>query len=52
VEAFSNRQVRDGVAGIYQRHDYRSEVRVAAQRWGDHVESLVSGPVELVGEAA
>jgi integrase len=32
-----------GVVGIYQRHKYASEKRVALQRWADHVEGLVSG---------
>jgi integrase len=41
VEALANRQVREGVASIYQRHDYRTEMALAAQRWGDHIEALV-----------
>lgn len=42
VEAFSNRQVREGIAGRYQRHSYEDEKRGAAQRWVDHVEAIVS----------
>jgi hypothetical protein len=52
VEAFSNRQVREGVAAVYQRHDYRSEMVAAAQRWADHIEALVVPRQQTVQEAA
>jgi len=32
-----------GVVGIYQRHSFLPEMATAMQRWGDHVEQLVSG---------
>jgi|SRR5262245_16740876 len=32
-----------GIVGVYQRHDYIDERRVALQRWADFVEQLVSG---------
>jgi integrase len=32
-----------GVAGTYQRHTFLPEMASALQRWGDHVEGLVSG---------
>lgn len=32
-----------GVQGVYDRHDYLPEMRVALQRWADHLERLVSG---------
>ena len=31
-----------GVVGVYQKHTFMPEMRVAAQRWADHVEGLVS----------
>jgi len=31
-----------GIIATYQTHDYADEIRVALQRWGDHVEDLVS----------
>ena len=34
---------RAGVAGIYNRSSYVSEVARALQRWSNHVEQLVSG---------
>lgn len=34
---------RAGVAGIYQRHDWREEKRAALDAWARHVEQLVSG---------
>lgn len=40
VEAFHNRQVREGVAGRYQHHNYPDEKRAAAVRWAEHVLSL------------
>jgi integrase len=32
-----------GVVGVYQRHKYEREVRLALDRWGAHVESVVTG---------
>jgi integrase len=52
VEAFSNRQVREGVAAVYQRHDYRTEMEAAAQRWADHVEALLDERAEAKSQAA
>jgi integrase len=34
---------RNGVAGIYNRSSYASEVRAALALWSDHVASLTSG---------
>jgi integrase len=42
IEAFCNRQVREGVSGIYQRHDYEMEKRRAAERWSEHVTHVVT----------
>jgi hypothetical protein len=52
VEAFSNRQVREGVAAVYQRHDYRTEMETAAQRWADHVDAIVNDHAEPMSKAA
>jgi integrase len=32
-----------GIVSTYQTHDYADEIRIALQRWGDHVERIVSG---------
>jgi integrase len=32
-----------GIVGTYQTHDYRDEIRVALQRWGDRIDQLVGG---------
>jgi integrase len=32
-----------GIVGVYQRHDFADEKRIALQRWSDHVGQLVSG---------
>ena len=32
-----------GIVGIYQRHDYADEVRIALQRWADRVDEIVGG---------
>jgi integrase len=38
-----------GVAGVYARHDYADEIRIALQRWGDHVEQIVGGkPAKII----
>jgi integrase len=37
-----------GVAGVYARHDYAVERRVALQKWADHVDAIVRG--EPVGK--
>lgn len=34
---------RSGVAGVYQRHDWKDEKRAALQAWSDHIERLLSG---------
>jgi integrase len=52
VEAFCNRQVREGVAGRYQRHHYEDEKRAAAQKWADHIEGLLIRQEDPLSEAA
>jgi integrase len=38
-----------GIVGTYQVHDYADEVRIAFQKWADHVEQLVGGkPAQVV----
>jgi integrase len=38
-----------GIVSTYQTHDYADEVRIALQRWADHVERLVEGkPAKVV----
>jgi integrase len=38
-----------GIVGTYQTHDYADQVRIAFERWADHVEALVSGkPAKVV----
>jgi integrase len=32
-----------GIVGVYQRHEYRDERRVALERWATHVAGLVAG---------
>jgi integrase len=32
-----------GIVGVYQRDDLADEVRIALQKWGDHVERIVGG---------
>ena len=32
-----------GIVGVYQRHDYEAERRVALERWADHISALVEG---------
>ena len=34
---------KGGVAGIYQRHDWKDEKRAALTAWASHVERLLSG---------
>jgi integrase len=34
---------RSGIVGIYQRHDYADEKRVALERWAVHVMAVVTG---------
>jgi integrase len=36
-----------GIVGVYQRHSYAEEMRAAEERWGRHVEVLLSGPDAL-----
>lgn len=33
---------RSGVAGVYQRHDWKAEKGLAAQAWADHVSGLLN----------
>ena len=33
---------RSGVAGIYQRHDWGPEKKVALQSWADHITSVLT----------
>jgi integrase len=39
-----------GIVGTYQRHSFLPEMAAAMQRWGDHIERLVSGrkPAKVV----
>ena len=39
---------RAGVAGIYQRHDWKAEKRDALGRWNDHIISILSPPSEVI----
>jgi integrase len=32
-----------GIVGVYQQHSFVPEMTVALQKWGDHVEQLVTG---------
>ena len=32
---------RDGIVGVYQRHDYAAEKRAALEAWGAHVVRLI-----------
>jgi integrase len=34
---------RSGVAGVYQRHDWKDEKRAALEAWAAHVQSIVDG---------
>ncbi len=35
-----------GIVGVYQRHGYEDERRVALDRWGRHIEALAAGEAE------
>jgi integrase len=38
-----------GIVGVYQRHDYEAERRVALERWAAHLEAIVTGePARVV----
>jgi integrase len=38
-----------GVTGTYLRHDYADEIRIALQKWADHVERLIGGkPAKII----
>jgi len=37
-----------GIVGTYQRHSFLPEMATALQRWGDHIEQLVSGKAAKV----
>lgn len=41
VEAIQSREVREGVAGRYQHHDYPTEKRAALELWSNHIATLV-----------
>jgi integrase len=32
-----------GIAGVYQKHDFADEQRIALEAWGRHIEALVAG---------
>lgn len=34
---------KSGVAGVYQRHDWKDEKRAAWNAWGAHIEQLITG---------
>jgi kynureninase len=34
---------KGGVAGVYQRHDWKDEKRSALEAWAGHVEQLMTG---------
>ncbi len=36
---------RGGVAGVYQRHDWKAEKRAALEAWADHVLALTKGGI-------
>jgi len=35
--------VTGGLVGVYQRHEYRAERKIALVTWAKHVDALVSG---------
>jgi hypothetical protein len=35
---------KGGVAGVYQRHDWKDEKRAALESWARHIERLLSAP--------
>ena len=37
-----------GIVGVYQRHDYADERRIALQKWADHIAQLTGGKVAKV----
>jgi hypothetical protein len=43
---------RAGVAGIYQRHDWKAEKREALEAWGNHVNSILARTGEVVSVAS
>lgn len=36
---------RDGIAGVYQRHDWAVEKRAALDAWADHIVSIAEGRI-------
>jgi integrase len=52
VEKALNHQggVFRGIVSTYQTHDYADDVRIAFQKWGDHVADLVSGRKSVKGQ--
>lgn len=43
---------RSGVAGIYQRHDWREEKREAMRTWNDHLTAILAAEAPLLRRAA
>jgi integrase len=39
---------KSGVAGVYQRHDWKDEKRAALEAWGRHVEVMSSDPKQVM----
>jgi integrase len=39
-----------GIVGVYQRHGFYAEMAAALQKWGDHIEQLVTGKSAKVVE--
>jgi integrase len=39
---------RAGIVGVYQRHDFAEEKRVALERWADHIAQISSGKTAKV----
>lgn len=37
---------RSGIAGIYQRHDWKDEKRAALKLWNDHIVKVLDGPAQ------
>jgi arginine/ornithine N-succinyltransferase beta subunit len=41
---------RSGVAGIYQRHDWRDEKRAALEAWNDHLSQIIAADSDVGSE--
>jgi integrase len=37
-----------GIVGVYQKYSFQAEMRIALQRWGDHIGRLVTGKAAKV----